>query len=134
MEVKEEESRIEFKEEGEDNNMEEEHTAEVGVWQEVKTDLRIKREDLVFGVKKEEVTGALLKIEGKGFAEETFTEESKVLKMEEKNLLDASTSSSLLLSNSFDLQDELGGELGAEVELGLDGGQVEPANLFRPFL
>ena len=152
-----EEVKMEVKEEGEDNmEVKDEHTVEVEFGQEVKEEVKlefkIKKED-VYGVKKEEAAEALLKMEGKGLAGE-FWEESKVLKVErkeeleklkaeveEKSLLDASSSSNLLLSSSFaELEVELGAEvelgveLGAEVELGLDGDQEDAANLFRPYL
>ena len=144
---------MEFKEGGTgEENMEvkDEPAAEVEIRQEVKDEVKmelgIKQED-IYGAKKEEVAETLVEIEGKGAVEEyvgQFMMESKVLKMEEKVFLDASSSSNLLLSSSFELpaqlevelgaEMELGVELGAEVELGLDGDQVDPASLFRPYL
>ena len=145
--------KMEFKEgdTGEGNmEVKDDPAAEVEFRQEVKDEVKMElgiKQENVYGAKKEEVAETLVEIEGKGAVEEyvgQFMMESKVLKMEEKVLLDASSSSNLLLSSSFELpaqlevelgaEMELGVELGAEVELGLDGDQVDPDSLFRPYL
>ena len=144
--------KMEFKEGdmGEENmEVKDEPAAEVEIRQEVKDEVKMElgiKQENIYGAKKEEVAETLVEIEGKGVMEyvEPFRMESKVLNMEEKVLLDASSSSNLPLSSSFELpaqlevelgaEMELGVELGAEVELGLDGDQVDPASLFRPYL
>ena len=159
-EFKEEEEERIFKVELKNEYTEEE--VEVEVKKEVKGEVKMAVKEINEHVDKkhfevalrEEVAEDLAKNDEKDLADKNVGqfEESKVVNkrkvVEEQVQLNASSSGSLLLTTSFEIplgaelepelraELELGVELGvgAEIELGVDGDEVEPNGLFRPYL